>query len=121
MAFVLLIVEKREDRLNRPKDVGRGLFDQMIRFRDRLQTRGILRACESLKPDTEGVRIAARGGKRSTVDGPFTEAKEFVGGFFLIETPSLERACEWAATVPAARYGSVEVRPIWPVPAEVPA
>jgi|SRR6476620_5842375 hypothetical protein len=114
MAFVLLIVEKREDRLNRPKDVGRGLFDQMIRFRDRLQTRGILRACESLKPDTEGVRIAARGGKRSTVDGPFTEAKEFVGGFFLIDVPTRDQALAIASECPAVDWATVEVRETGP-------
>jgi hypothetical protein len=109
-----LIVEKREDRLNRPKDVGRGLFDQMIRFRDRLQTRGILRACESLKPDTEGVRIAARGGKRSTVDGPFTEAKEFVGGFFLIDVPTRDQALAIASECPAVDWATVEVRETGP-------
>jgi len=114
MAFVLLIVEKREDRLNRPKDVGRGLFDQMIRFRDRLQTRGILRACESLKPDTEGVRIAARGGKRSTVDGPFTEAKEFVGGFFLLDVPTRDQALAIASECPAVDWATVEVRETGP-------
>ena len=65
MAFVLLIVEKREDRLSRPKEVGRRMFDQMVRFCDSLQARGVLRAVESLKPDTEGVRIETRGGKRS--------------------------------------------------------
>ena len=114
MAFVLLIVEKREDRLTRPKDVGRGLFDQMVRFRDRLQARGVLRACESLKPDVEGVRIEARGGKRTTVDGPFTEAKEFVGGFFLIDVPTLEQALAIASECPAVEWATVEVRETGP-------
>src|SRR5262245_16548691 len=51
MAFVLLIVEKREDRLSRPMEVGRRMYDQMLRYCGTLQERGILRAVESLKPD----------------------------------------------------------------------
>src|SRR2546430_16617697 len=108
MTFVLLIVEKREDRLSRPKDVGRRAFEQMGRFRDALQARGVLRACESLKSDVEGVRIAARGGKRSTLDGPFTEAKEFVGGFFLIDCPTREQAIAIAHECPAAEGATVQ-------------
>lgn len=114
MAFVLLIVEKREDRLTRPKEVGRRMFDEMVRYRDRLQARGILRACESLKADVEGVRLETRGGKRSTVDGPFTEAKEFVGGFFLIDVPTKAEAVAIASECPAAEWATVEVRETGP-------
>src|SRR5688500_15675972 len=92
MAVLLLIVEKREDRLNRPKEVGRRMMDQMVRYRDGLQARGILRACESLLSDVQGVRLETRAGKRAMIDGPFTEAKEFVGGFFLIDVPTREQA-----------------------------
>jgi hypothetical protein len=65
--------------------------------------------------------VRVRDGEPVVTDGPFAETKEQLGGFFLIEAPSFEAACEWAAKVPAAEYGSVEVRPIWPVTAEVPA
>jgi hypothetical protein len=114
MAFVLLIVEKREDRLSRPKEVGRGMYDQMLRFCGTLQDRGILRAVESLKPDTEGVRIEARDGKRSTMDGPFAESKEFVGGFFLIDVPTKDQALAIASECPAVEWATVEVRETGP-------
>jgi hypothetical protein len=119
MAFVLLIVEKREDRLTRPKDVGHRMFDEMVRYRDRLQSRGILQACESLKPDTEGVRLEARGGRQSTVDGPFTEAKEFVGGFFLIDVPTKQEALAIARECPAVEWATVEVRETGPCHGDV--
>jgi hypothetical protein len=114
MAFVLLIVEKREDRLSRPKEVGRRMFDEMVRFSENLKARGVLRAVESLKPDVEGVRIETRGGKRTAVDGPFAEAKEFVGGFFLIDCPTKEQAIAIANECPAAEWAKVEVRETGP-------
>jgi hypothetical protein len=114
MAFVLLIVEKREDRLNRPKDVGRDAYAQMVRFSESLQARGVLRAVESLKSDVEGVRIETRGGKRQMIDGPFAESKEFVGGFFLIDCPTKEEALEIARQCPAAEWATVEVRETGP-------
>jgi len=114
MPFVLLIVEKREDRLNRPKDVGRDYYDQMIRFAQGLQARGILKACESLKPDVEGVRVETHGGKRSLIDGPFAEAKEFVGGFFLLDCPTKKEAIAIANECPAAQWATVEVRETGP-------
>jgi len=114
MSFVLLIVEKREDRLSRPKEVGRRMYEQMLRFAGNLQTRGILRACESLKPDVEGVRIEARGGKRSMMDGPFAEAKEFVGGFFLLDCPTKQEAIAIASECPAVEWATVEVRETGP-------
>jgi hypothetical protein len=95
MAFVLLIVEKREDRLNRPKDVGQDAYAQMVRF-------------------AEGVRIETRGGKRSMMDGPFAESKEFVGGFFLIDCPTKEQAIAIANECPAVAWATVEVRETGP-------
>jgi len=74
-----------------------------------------------LKPTSTATTVRVRDGEEIVTDGPFAETKEQLGGFFLIEAPSFEKACEWAAKVPTARYGSVEVRPIWPLGSEVPA
>lgn len=74
-----------------------------------------------LKPTSTATTVRVRDGEEVVTDGPFAETKEQLGGFFLIEAPSFERACEWAARVPTARYGSVEVRPVWPLVAEVHA
>ena len=65
-----------------------------------------------LKGGSTGASVRVRSGRRSVTDGPFIEAKEIIGGFFLIEADSLEAALEVAAAWPSARLGAVEVRPI---------
>ena len=113
MPFVLLILENSGDRRNRPQDVGRDAYDQMVRFAQGLQASGVLKAVESLKSDVDAVRIETRGGKRFTVDGPFSEAKEMVGGFFLLDC-SKEQALRFAHECPAAEWATVEVRETGP-------
>lgn len=63
------------------------------------------------RPDT-GTTIRQRDGKRLVQDGPYADTKEQLGGFTLLELPSLDAALEWAARCPAASYGAVEVRPV---------
>ena len=70
----------------------------------------MLRAAESLKSDDEGVRVRVRDGRRTLVDGPFAEAKEMVGGFFLVDCKTREEALAIAARCPAAEWATVEVR-----------
>jgi hypothetical protein len=114
MAFALLILEKPEDRESRAVDEGRPLYDKMVRFADGLKARGILKGVESLKSQGDAVRIQARGGKRVTVDGPFAEAKEMVGGFFLLDVPTKDEAIQIANECPAVEWATVEVRETGP-------
>jgi hypothetical protein len=65
--------------------------------------------------------VRVRDGETLTTDGPFAETKEQLGGFYLIDVASLDEALEWAAKIPTARTGSVEVRPVMPTMAETPA
>jgi len=74
-----------------------------------------------LRPTDTATTVRVRDGEPVVTDGPFAETKEQLGGFFLIEAGSVEEARTWAARVPAARHGSVEVRPVVPVPVEVTA
>jgi hypothetical protein len=57
--------------------------------------------------------VRVRGGKTATIDGPFAETKEHLGGFYIVDVSDLDRAIELAAKIPAARTGVVEIRPIW--------
>jgi hypothetical protein len=82
----------------------------MVRFTQDLQARGLLMAADSLKSDTQGARLAIRGGKRTVVDGPFAEAKEMVGGFFLLNCRTKEEALAIAGECPAAEWATIEVR-----------
>src|SRR5689334_10236265 len=112
MPYMMLIVEDPEERRTRRPDEGQPLYDRMNRFRKGLEARGVLKACDSLKSDVDGVRIRARGGKRSVVDGPFAEAKEIVGGFFLLDCKTKEEAVAIASECPATEWATVEVREV---------
>jgi hypothetical protein len=78
---------------------------------------GVTRGGNGLQPPAAGASVRIRDGKRVVQDGPFADAKEHLGGYFIVEVGSLEEALEWAARSPAAASGSVEVRPVLPPPA----
>ncbi|WP_263913113.1 YciI family protein [Achromobacter sp. 79A6] len=114
MPYMLLIVEPTGQRAERTPEAGREAYAQMLRYAEGLQSRGLLKAAESLKSDAEGVRLRVRGGQRTLVDGPFAEAKEMIGGFFLLTTDSRDEALKLAAECPAAQWATVEVRELGP-------
>jgi len=67
---------------------------------------------EGLQPTSTATTVRVRDGKRMLTDGPFAETKEQLGGFYLLECNSLDEAIDWAAKIPGAQFGSVEVRPV---------
>ncbi len=79
---------------------------------------GIVIKGDGLQPPQMGTTVQIRGGKRLVQDGPFADTKEHLGGYFVIEVPSLDVALDWAAQSPCAEVGSIEVRPILPPPAQ---
>jgi hypothetical protein len=85
MAYMLMMVEPVGQRSERGVAEGHVVYDRMLGFAESLKTRGVLRAVESLAPLDEGARLQVRDGKTHVLDGPFAEAKEMVGGFFLID------------------------------------
>ncbi len=110
MAYLLLIVEPRGQRAARDEAEARAAYDAMVAFAATLQAQGILRGVESLRGDEHGVRVRAPAGNPVLVDGPFAEAKEMVGGFFLIDVATRDEAVAIAARCPAAAWATVEVR-----------
>lgn len=114
MAYLLLIVEPRGQREARTAEEGRAAYDEMVRFGEELSARGLLLASQSLRSDKEGVRVSVREGQRRLIDGPFAEAKEMVGGFFLLDCDDREQALAIAAECPAANWASIEVREVAP-------
>jgi hypothetical protein len=79
---------------------------------------GIVINGDGLQPPQMGTTLQIRGGKRLVQDGPFADTKEHLGGYFVIDVPSLDVALDWAAQSPCAEIGSIEVRPILPPPAQ---
>jgi hypothetical protein len=85
----------------------------MGRFNDELAKAGILLAADGLKPSSAGKRVRFSGSQRSVLDGPFTETKELVAGFWIWEVASLEEAVEWLKRAPFDGDTEVELRPIF--------
>jgi hypothetical protein len=75
-------------------------------------TDGIMRGGEVLHPPTTATTIKVRNGKISTLDGPFAETKEQLGGYYIFECEDLDTAIKYASQIPGAAIGSVEIRPI---------
>jgi hypothetical protein len=114
MSYMLLIVEPVGQRRERTEDEGRALYDSMLKFSADLKARGLLTVSQSLRSDAEAVRVQVREGKRTLIDGPFAEAKEMVGGYFLLTCKSKEEAVAIAVECPAAQWATVEVREFGP-------
>lgn len=112
MSYMLLILEKGDDRRNRPADAGRAAYDRMVQFADDLTARGLLKAANALRSDAHGTRLTQQGGKSRVMDGPFTESKEIVGGFFLVDCKTREEAMAVARECPAIAWATIEVREV---------
>ena len=95
------------------------LFSAYQRYEAELKKAGVLLGGDPLQPSDSAVRISGEGGKRKLLDGPFSESKEIIGGYFLLEVKSRDEAVEWASRCPAAEMGAwsyVEVREIQELP-----
>lgn len=113
-SYMLLILEPLDQRKTRTEAEGRDVYDRMLRFADELQSHGKLLAAESLASHANAARVRVHGGQTRIMDGPFAEAKEMVGGFFLVNCDSREEALAIAARCPAAEWCTVEVRSLAP-------
>jgi hypothetical protein len=112
MSYMLLIVEPQDQRRLRSPEEGRALYERMLEYTAGLKARGVLLGSNSLR--AESVRLNMHAGGRSVIDGPFTESKELIGGFFLLDCATREQALSFAAECPAAHWATIEVREVGP-------
>jgi hypothetical protein len=112
MSFILLVVEEPGDRQKVSAAEGHARYDSMVEFAKELGPR--LRAVESLLTDASAVRVSKRPGRPATLDGPFAEAKEMVGGFFLLDVKDRDEALAIARKCPAVEWATIEVREVGP-------
>ena len=110
MSYLLTILEPRGQRDDRTLEQGQQLYQRMLDFGAGLRERGVLLAADALRSESDGFRLSMRDGERRIVDGPFTEAREMIGGFFLVDVASREEALAIAAECPAAQWATIEVR-----------
>jgi hypothetical protein len=112
MPYMLLIVEPSGQRGERPRGAGEAVYQRMVDYSHELEERGMLLATNSLK--SEAVRLERHNGSSRVVDGPFTESKEMIGGFFLLDCATRAEALELARQCPAAEWATIEVREVGP-------
>ena len=79
---------------------------------------GVYVGGEALQPSSTATRVRVRGGKQETMDGPFAETKERLGGYYLLDCEDLDQAIEMANLIPTVHHGTVEVRPIMEIPGD---
>lgn len=85
----------------------------MMKYNEELAKAGVLLALDGLQPSSKGARVVKAGGKRQVIDGPFSEAKELVGGYWLIQVKSKEEALQWASRCPIEEGEMVELRQVF--------
>ena len=116
MRFMILIQSDESQWARMSDEEKKPVYHAHFRFAKELRAAGAFVAGDSLRPSARGARISVRDGRRSIVDGPFTETKELVGGYYVLEARSREEAVEWAARCPAALFGTVELRELEELP-----
>ncbi|MEU5696442.1 YciI family protein [Actinosynnema sp. NPDC020468] len=110
MRFMVIVKANEESEAGTPPDVE--MLTEMGKFNEELVNAGVLLAAEGLAASSQGARVYFSGDKRTVVDGPFTETKELIAGFWLLELRSLEEAVEWVKRVPNTGGGDshIEIR-----------
>jgi len=113
MRFVMLLPAPPEILESIGSRPDKALVSAMRKYDAEMRKAGVLILAEGLHPTSKGVRIKVSGGKRVITDGPFTETKEVIAGFWLIQVKSREEAVEWANRCPLPEHGLLELRQIF--------
>lgn len=115
MKYMLLICSPEEADEKLSEEGFRRLMEGYAKLGEDLERAGAYVSGDRLRTVSTATTVRVRNGKTSFTDGPFAETKEQIGGYYVIDVPDLDTALQWAARVPSAEFGAVEVRPIWPM------
>ncbi len=112
MQYMLLIWENETLTAAKSEAEQQAVFAEYMTFTDDIRKRDVFRAGDPLMPSETATTVKVRNGRTLTTDGPFAETREQLGGYYIVECDTLEEACGYAARIPGARDGAIEVRPI---------
>jgi hypothetical protein len=114
MQYLLLIYSNEAEEAGlKPAALG-SIMAEYTEFTKGIIQSGHFKAADRLRPTSAASTVRVRNGQVTTTDGPFAETREQLGGYYLVEAKNLDEAIAIAARIPSAKYGSVEVRPVWP-------
>ena len=110
--YMLLIYDDPSAWQGMSEDEQNAVMGEYFAYTQELRDAGAYVAGDALQPTATAKSVRVRHGERLTTDGPFAETKEALGGYYLIDVETDGEAQEWAAKIPSARYGTIEVRPV---------
>jgi hypothetical protein len=113
MQYLLLIYDNDKSWADIPEAETKQILADYTKFTDSVRAAGKLVGANRLAPTTTATTVRVRSGKTQLTDGPFAETREQLGGYYLVEAANLDEATKLAAQIPSAKYGCIEVRPIW--------
>ena len=116
MKYLLLIYENEASLAGLSEAEQGKIFQEYMDYTVGIRKSGNYLAGEALQPVSTATTVRSKSGKTITTDGPFAETREQLGGFYMVEAKDLDEAIKLAAGIPAVRTGSIEVRPILPIP-----
>ncbi len=112
MRFMMLMIPKGYENAAPGTMPDAKHVSEMMKYNESLQKAGVLLALDGLHPPSSGARVSFAGGQAKVTDGPFAEAKEVVGGYWMIQVKSREEAIEWASRCPGTDNETIEVRQV---------
>ena len=112
MKYLLTIYSDESQWRNLDPEAGSAVMAAYEAFGREAEDAGVLLGGDGLQPTATATTVRVRDGERLLTDGPFAETKEQLGGFYLIDVGTIDEAIAWAAKIPGAQNGSVEVRPV---------
>ena len=112
MLFMMLMIPKGYEKAAPGVTPDAKAVAAMMKYNESLQKAGVLLALDGLHPPSMGARVSFPGGKPKMIDGPFPEAKEVVGGYWMIQVKSKEEAIEWARRCPGSENEVIEIRQV---------
>ena len=121
MQYMLLIYDSEDTWTSMSEEERNAVMGEYFAYTEALKRSGKYVAGDALQPTDTAKSVRVRDGETRTTDGPFAETKEILGGYYLVDVESADEALEWAAKIPSARFGTIEVRPIVVFPVEAPA
>ena len=113
MRYMMLMIPKGYESAAPGTTPGAEAVAAMMKYNEQLQKAGVLLALDGLHPPAEGARVTFAGGTPTVTDGPFSEAKEVVGGYWMIQVRSRDEAIQWATRCPASENEMIEVRQVF--------
>ena len=112
MRFMMLVIPKNYETAAPDAMPSAEAVAAMMKYNEQLAKAGVLLSLDGLQPPSAGVRVSFKGGKPKVTDGPFAEAKECVGGYWMIQVKSKEEAVEWAKRAPMSDAETIEIRQV---------